>query len=70
MPSRRVTSNHQQLQVHFVALHNADTGSMPDFWKQLAKDKQLGKVIPQLQLNLQFGAPRSNNRNLTVKLIS
>jgi peptidoglycan hydrolase-like protein with peptidoglycan-binding domain len=58
------------IQTRFVTLYNANTGSMPDFWKQLASDPQLGPVVPQLQLTLQLGTLTQNNSDLVAKLIA
>ena len=56
------------MQARFVTLYEANTGSMPDFWKQLANDPQLGPVVPQLQLTLQLGTLTQSNPDLVAKL--
>ena len=56
------------MQARFVALYNANQGSIPDFWASLAGNPQLGPVVPQLQLALQLGALTQNNADLAAQV--
>lgn len=55
---------------HFVSLYEANENSMPDFWAELAKDPQLGPLVPQLQLLLQLGALTLHNPALVAKILA
>ena len=58
------------LRARFIALYNANEKAMAEFWSELGKDAQLGPVVPQLQLVLQFGTLTLNNSELVSKLLA
>jgi Tc toxin complex TcA C-terminal TcB-binding domain/Neuraminidase-like domain/Salmonella virulence plasmid 28.1kDa A protein len=58
------------MRARFISLYNANEKDMADFWDDLAKDAQLGRIVPQLQLVLQLGTLTLDNPDLVAKLIA
>jgi hypothetical protein len=58
------------MRARFISLYNANKKDISEFWDDLAKDAQLGPLVPELQLVLQLGTLTLDNPDLVAKLIA
>lgn len=69
-PALKGLANGAQLASNFVAKYASWSGSISDFWKELAGDPKFETVVPHMQLTLQMGALTLNNPDMVTALQS